>query len=166
MSVQNLLEAMTDLHEQYSELLGISEQKRTAIITKNYDELLKTLNAESRKTKVIREAEEKLTEAAQQLLREKGIQSRLQLQISEILRLVFDSEEKERLKEKHTALKATLEALRTHNDFNQKLIEQSLLFIDYSMNLMTGSFEQEPTYSPPALQDKKPKARSMFDTRA
>jgi chromosome segregation ATPase len=166
MSVHNLLEAMTVLHDYYAELLTISSSKRQAIVSRNYEELLKTLNAESRKTKAIREIEDQLQQAVQMLLREKGIQSNLQLKLSEIMRLVFDPEEKSRLKDKHTALQQTLDELKAHNEFNQRLIEQSLSYIDYSMNLMTDTWEQEATYAPPTAHDKRSQARSMFDTRA
>ncbi|ANS76101.1 hypothetical protein AWM70_17180 [Paenibacillus yonginensis] len=166
MSVQNLLKAMSDLQNKYSELLSISIAKRQAIVSRNYEELLKSLNAESRKSKAIKEVEEQLQQAVQQLLRDRGIQSNLQLTLSEIMRVVFDPEEKALLREKHAKLNVTLEELKSHNEFNQRLIAQSLSFIDYSMNVMIGSRDEEATYAPPTAPDKKTQSRSMFDTRA
>ncbi|WP_223065963.1 flagellar protein FlgN [Paenibacillus caui] len=166
MSVTILSETLDALRESYSELLGTSLEKRKAIVSRNYDELLRTMNVESRKTKAIHELENRLQDGIQLLLREKGVQSHLQLKLSEIMRLVFDPEEKAQLKDKHAALKHTLEELKSVNAFNQELIQQSLSFIDYSLNLMADNWDQELTYAPPQVQDKKPQARSRFDTRA
>ncbi|MBM7649358.1 flagellar biosynthesis/type III secretory pathway chaperone [Bacillus ectoiniformans] len=52
--------------------------------------------------------------------------------------------------------------LKERNDLNQKLVYQSLQFVNISMNMLQPQPEQ-PTYGNPAKQSARPAKRSMFD---
>ena len=166
MEVQKLIDGLTQMDELHVKLLEIMEQKKQSILNRNYEELVGTLSRESKLVKVIEESEKELLVAAQGFLQSKGIKSRLELTISEILRLVFDPEEKRALDEARVRLGKRLVELKHANALNQDLITQSLSFIDFSLNLMIGGEDDGATYSPPQGQDRKPATRSMFDTRA
>lgn len=165
MSVQLLIESLTQMDELYVGLLDIMEQKKQAILNRNYDELVRTLSRESKMVKTIEEREKHLVTSAQAFLQSKGIKSQLELTISEILRLVFDPEEKQQLDDVRKKLGDHLVESKRVNALNQELITQSLSFIDFSLNLMIGGEDDDTTYSPPKAQDRKPVMRSMFDTR-
>ncbi|MNJ42635.1 hypothetical protein D3C77_376080 [compost metagenome] len=49
---------------------------------------------------------------------------------------------------------------------NKELVEQSLTFIDYSLNLFMSEPEDEMVYQNPSKQQTAQKPRSFFDTRA
>ncbi|WP_059049979.1 flagellar protein FlgN [Paenibacillus senegalimassiliensis] len=166
MSVQLLIDSLTQLDAGYVDLLQLMEEKKQTILSRNFDELVRILNRESKLLKQIDEQEQRLLDAAQQFLKEKGIKSQLELTVSEILRLVFDPEEKSQLEQIRQQLGQRLTELKRVNELNQALIQQSLSFIDFSLNLMIGNEEDEVTYSPPTTQDKKAASRRMFDTRA
>ncbi|MNN09545.1 FlgN protein [compost metagenome] len=116
--------------------------------------------------KIIEAEEQQLQDSAQVFLQSKGIKSRLELTITDILRLVFDPEEKQRLTASQRALNEQLTRLKQANELNQDLIAQSLNFIDFSLNVMIGGMDEEATYSPPQSSERKSSARSNFDTRA
>ena len=147
-------------------MLQLMEEKKQTILGRNFDEMVRILQRESKMLKQIEEEEQRLLAAAQQFLKSKGIKSQLELTVSEILRLVFDPEEKRQLEHIRQQLGQRLADLKGANELNQALIQQSLSFIDFSLNLMIGNEEAEATYSPPTAQDKKTASRRMFDTRA
>lgn len=166
MSVQLLLESLDQMDESYSKLLEIMMDKKQAVISNDYSKLVLTLSHESKLIKSIEEQEKELLASAQVFLQSKGIKSQLELTITEILRLVFDPEEKRILNETRVRIEKRLMDLKNINSLNQELIGQSLSFIDYSLNLMIGGEEDEATYSRPQSQDKRAAVRSnMFDTR-
>ncbi|MNE43463.1 FlgN protein [compost metagenome] len=166
MSVQGLIEALEQLSERYTALYEISQDKKQAIISNDYDGLVKVLSNESKLLKVIEAEEQQLQDSAQVFLQSKGIKSRLELTITDILRLVFDPEEKQGLTASQRALNEQLTKLKQANELNQDLIAQSLNFIDFSLNVMIGGMDEEATYSPPQSSERKSSARSNFDTRA
>ncbi|MFD1178878.1 flagellar protein FlgN [Paenibacillus puldeungensis] len=166
MSVQLLIESLAQMDELHAGLLELMEQKKQAILSRDYEALVRTLSRESKMVKTIEEREKQLIVSAQAFLQSKGIKSQLELTISEILRLVFDPEEKRQLDDARKKLGDRLVELKRVNALNQELITQSLSFIDFSLNLMIGGEDNDTIYSPPKAQDKKPTMRSMFDTRA
>ncbi|MCM3040943.1 flagellar protein FlgN [Paenibacillus motobuensis] len=163
--IEVLIGSLDDLSEQYDVLLDIMQQKKAAIIANNYDDLVQVLSRESKLVKGIQSREEQIQSSAQQFLQSKGIKSRLELTITDILRLVFDPEEKRKLASSQQRINGQLEKLKQANELNQELIGQSLQFIEFSLNLMSGGFDEESTYAPPQSQEKKTSSRSNFDIR-
>lgn len=116
--------------------------------------------------KQITSLEEERVAACQAFLREKGIKSALNLNITELARLVFDPEKKAALQQAQSALSMTLEKLKRVNDLNQQLLAQSLTFIDYSLNLFGGGPEYEATYQHPSGNSNTGPITGLFDARA
>jgi glycine betaine/choline ABC-type transport system substrate-binding protein len=147
-------------------MLVSGQTKKEAIIKDDINSLIQIMNQESRMMKRIAALEEERIAACQAFLREKGIKSSLNLNITELSRLVFDPEEKQSLLQTQASLSKTLNELKLINDLNQKLIEQSLNFINYSVDLLGASPMQEITYAPPTHKPTGSKASGFFDTRA
>jgi len=163
--IEALIGSLDELSEQYDNLLDIMQQKKAAIIANNYDDLVQILSRESKLVKSIQSGEEQIQLSGQQFLQSKGIKSRLELTITDILRLVFDPEEKQRLSSSQHRISEQLNQLKRANELNQELIGQSLQFIEFSLNLMSGGFDEDSTYAPPQSQEKKTSSRSNFDIR-
>jgi flagellar biosynthesis/type III secretory pathway chaperone len=85
--------------------------------------------------------------------------------VGDLIKLVKAEDEKA-LADKQKQLLETIEKLRELNQLNQKLIEQSLAFIEYSMDLVLGPSEDNATYQNPVHQQQGVKRRGMFDSRA
>lgn len=166
MSVQGLIDALKQMDESYEALFEVMLEKKQAIISNEYDELVRTMSKESKMLKGIEEREQQILASAQLFLQSKGIKSQLKLTITELQRLVFDPDEKRALAEVQQRLSERLSKLKQINTLNQSLIDQSLSFIDFSLNLMAGDMDDEATYSRPQQQERKTSARSNFDTRA
>ncbi|GGA43712.1 flagellar protein FlgN [Paenibacillus physcomitrellae] len=165
MSVEALVGVLERLDEEHRTMLNWADEKRKAIIDNQVDKLIGILNQESRCMKRIGQLDEERMEACQSFLRERGIKSRLDLNMTEISRLVFDPADKQRLQEIQTRLSQTLNRLKEANDLNQKLVEQSLSFIDYSLDLLVGAPEDETTYHHPVHKAGGYTRTGFFDAR-
>lgn len=166
MSVQQVTEVLRSMDNLYSILVSLSQEKQQAIMDNDVVQLTKVMTEESRVLKHAAGLETAREQEVALFLQEKGIRSQLSLTITEMTRLVFDPEEKEMLLEAQRQLSNTLHELKRLNALNKELVEQSLNFIDYSLNLLTSLPEEEVVYSDPSKQQSSQKIRSFFDTRA
>lgn len=166
MAIQRLIDALNQLVDVHQTMLASGQAKKEAIMKDDIESLIQIMNQESRMMKRIAALEEERVAACQVFLQEKGIKSALNLTITELARLVFDPEEKKALLHTQKALSKTLNELKFINDLNQKLIEQSLAFVNYSMDLLGASPMQEATYKPPTDKPTGSKGPGFFDARA
>lgn len=166
MSIQQVVDSLDSLYEVHQEMLGISKHKQEAIVNNDVEKLIEVMNQESRCVKQIEQLEGEREKACQDFLLEKGIKSQLQLTVTELTRLAFDPVDKKALQDAQAKLSSTLNELKRLNELNQKLIEQSLVFIDYSLELLGGREDQEVTYQHPGGKSGGVKKPGLFDTRA
>ncbi|RUT33278.1 flagellar protein FlgN [Paenibacillus zeisoli] len=166
MAVQALVDSLSKLDEAHLVMLDCAVKKRAAIMKNNVEDLIGILNQESRIVKQIEQLEDTRMTACYAFLQERGVKSQLNLTITELSRLVFDPEEKKSLLDMQKQLSDTLHRLKELNDLNQKLIEQSLTFLDYSLDLLVGEPEQAATYQHPADKSGGRGRPGLFDTRA
>lgn len=169
MSIKSLLETMQSLIELHEKLLVFAERKKQAIVNNDAGELTISMSNESRILKEIEKQELAREKVGQELMKEKGIKSRLELTVSELSRLVFDPEDKRNLLDARKELINLLGKLKEANELNQLLISHSLSFIDYSLNLFIGGDEDEAVYKrpdKPSPSARGPQRTGIFDARA
>lgn len=167
MTVQALIDSMQRLETVYNDMLALAASKKRAIMENNVDTIVQLLNRESKGMKVIEQLERDRTEAAYTFLQSRGVKSQLELTLTELARLVFDPEEKAKLLDVQSRLSRTLHELKEKNDLNQQLLQQSLDFIDFSLDMLTGkSSQDEVTYHHPSDKGGSTGRPGLFDTRA
>lgn len=166
MSVQNVIDVLHQTDEMYRKIIELGKEKQQAIMDNDIALLTKLMNQEARLLKQTEELDELREQAALQFLQENGIRSQLKLTITEMTRLVFDVTEKQQLLAAQAQLSDTLRELKRLNGINKELVEQSLTFIDYSLNLFVSEPEDDMMYRDPSKQHAAQKPRSFFDTRA
>lgn len=165
MAISTLIELLERLDEVHLQMLDLAASKKQAIMDNKVEELIEIMNRESKYVKLIGQLEEQRAEAAHALLQQVGIRSPLNLNLTELSRLVFDPEEKQLLLGMQQKLSETLTKLKQANELNQKLIEQSLLFIDYSLDLLVGRPNQDITYHHPSDRSNHNGRSGLFDAR-
>ncbi|MDR0268718.1 flagellar protein FlgN [Paenibacillus sp.] len=166
MSVEQVIVTMDQLNQAYSEMVKVGEEKQRVIINNDIQALTQIMTRETRLMKQVAEYDEEREHAIQDFLREKGIRSRLQLTITELTRLVFDPEEKQSLIDAQKRLADTLLAMKHMNQLNKELIDQSMAFIDYSLNLVVSRPEDDMLYKNPTQHKPTGNKRGFFDARA
>lgn len=150
----------------YRTMIDLGKEKQQAIMKNDMNALTKVMTQEARNLKKAAELDDEREQAAAAFLKEKGIRSQLNLTITEMTRLVFDWTEKQELQEAQLKLSDTLVELKHLNSINKDLVEQSLTFIDYSLNLFMSEPEDDMVYRNPMEPSPAQKPRSFFDTRA
>ncbi|MEK5240070.1 flagellar protein FlgN [Paenibacillus sp. FSL L8-0470] len=165
MALTKLLELLERLDEVHLQMLDLAAVKKQTIMDNKVDGLIDIMNRESKLMKLIGQLEEQRTEAAYAFLQHVGIRSNLNLNLTELSRLVFDPEDKLRLLQIQQKLSDTVRRLKKANELNQKLIEQSLTFIDYSLDLLVGRPNQDFTYHHPSDKGNSAARPGLFDTR-
>ncbi|MEK5261954.1 flagellar protein FlgN [Paenibacillus sp. FSL L8-0663] len=166
MPLERLIDVLEQLDQKHLILLELAKSKKKIVMENDMDSLVQHLNQESRLLKQVEQLEEARMEFSFELLRERGIKSQLNLTITELARLVFDPEDKNKFLSVQSRLSHTLSELKKINAINQKLIEQSLVFIDYSLDLLVGRPNQEMTYMHPDQKSNQPARPGLFDTKA
>jgi flagellar biosynthesis/type III secretory pathway chaperone len=163
--MQDITQAMEALNEVYTEVLELGGQKKQLIVRNDVDGLTKLMNKESRLVKQTVELEQGRIEAVRGYLQEKNLRLPATITLTELTRVVFNIEDKQQLHHVHQMLLDTMMKLKELNELNQQLIEQSLAFINYSLDILVGP-DDEPVYHNPANQHQTPMRSGMFDTRA
>lgn len=165
MPLTTLIELLERLDEAHIQMLDLAAFKKKTIIDNKVDSLIDIMNRETKLMKQIGQLEEKRAEATYVFLQGVGIRSNLNLNLTELSRLVFDPEDKSRLVHIQQKLSGTLHRLKEANELNQKLIEQSLTFIDYSLDLLVGRPNQDITYHHPSDKGSSAARPGLFDAR-
>lgn len=163
MSIVQIMDTLRQQQDLYKELLALEQGKKPLIVGND----ILGLNVLTQKEKLLLANADKL-EATRNLLtsryfKEIGFRYRSGI-LSDLIKSVSNPDEKEELTRLHTELTGLLNELKHVNDLNQKLIQQSLDFINFSINLMIDSDPNEDVvYQHPMNQ---PGNRSrMYDSR-
>ncbi|CAG7655463.1 flagellar protein FlgN [Paenibacillus allorhizosphaerae] len=166
MSFLALTQLMTALNDIHANLLELAQQKKQILIKNQVDQLLEILKKENRLIKQVTDLEQQRVGVIGDFMIEKGYKPNPRVTISDLTKIIFNIEEKKSLIDSQKQLLSTIRRLREVNAVNQQLIEQSLAFIDYSLDLIVGPPEDEVTYHKSKSQGYGTKWQGLFDTRA
>ncbi|ANE46707.1 hypothetical protein SY83_10970 [Paenibacillus swuensis] len=166
MSMQAVTEAMESLNDLYLEMIDLGGQKREFIVHNDVDGLSRVMNRESKLMKRSTEVEQERLMAVAGYLKEKNLRLPSSITMTELTRVVFNLEDKERLAITHNQLLETIVKMKEINELNQQLIEQSLDFIDLSLDLLTGPVYDSPVYSRPNQTLNESNRYAFFDRKA
>lgn len=151
--LETLMETINEEIKIYEDLLAIGKEKKNIIIN-NEVEVLKQMNTvEISLANKLKKLEEKRKESFDDIKMVLGLSGHITLtKITEKLKNEKEKKELINLKEK---LKTTAEELRKINEINRNLINNSLDYIGFSMNLIRQfNMEDAGTYSKEDLQQK------------
>lgn len=160
------MKTMLDLHRT---LLETSEGKRQAILGNQVSELAGWVNKETRLMKQVSEAQKQWRTAIMQFLVGRGMMPRSSITLDEIAELVEPEETRIALLDLQRQLMDLLLELKERNANNQQLIEKSLDYVNYSLDLVYGASGQDVVYGNPVSKGNANGAAQryfQFDTRA
>lgn len=166
MSVQKVVETLDQLNDIHKVLLDLAEQKKQVLVQNQVDRLNQIVHEENKLLLRISDLEVQRVEAIGQTLIQRGYNPNPRITVSDLIRLIFKADDKKALMQSQEALQATLTKLRERNATNRQLIEHSLAFIDYSLNLMIGLREEDSMYHNPVHPAVRTSRAGLFDTRA
>jgi len=167
-SVAMMIKQMKELLALQRTLLEIGEGKRQAILENRIDDLAALVNQESRVVREMAAAQAAWREAVSRVLAEKGFHPESSLALADIAALVRPGEGREELLKLRDELLAAIGRVKEANERNRRLIEQSLEYVQYTLDLMAGADGPDITYEKPSRPNKAPDghAWTRFDAKA
>jgi len=162
--VRAVIEILKKEHDCYKDLLEFSKSKKNVIIEGKVSELDKMVKLEQGMIWNIGQLEKQREQEVSKLCSVLGIKGE-QLTISELSE-ALQPEHKKELQKVQEELSKLLAELKTVNDLNGQLLEQSLEYIDYSINLISGAgMESGSLYEDIVMNKSKGSKKNLFDTK-
>ncbi|MDQ0918575.1 flagellar protein FlgN [Paenibacillus sp. V4I5] len=166
MSIQPLLETMDKLQEAHEALLELAKGKTQVLVSNDIDQLNMIVNRENKWVRAIAEANQQRIQIIGSYLISRGYNPNPKITVNDLIKVIFNAQEKQALSQAQQLLLTTIKELKECNIINQQLIEQSLSFINYSIDLVLGAPEDDVVYQNPHQQANGPKRLGVFDTKA
>ncbi|CAI6084324.1 flagellar protein FlgN [Cohnella sp. JJ-181] len=160
-----ILEPLHGLADIYGQLIGLSRDKREAVLENRVDVVAAVTNKEARLLPQVADLEAKRAAAVQSYLAGLGLGGARNIRMEQLIRLIPSAEAKRALESVTDRLSQATDELRRLNDFNQQMMRTHLEYIHYSIDVIAGPSEDEATYHR-SLQEQGFSRPSQFDTRA
>lgn len=163
LSVQQIIKAIEQLLTIHTSLLEISKRKTEIIKTGAIGDLQPLLMKEQRHIQALKQAENSREQTVRNW-ESNQVEPMEATTISVILEHVTEHENREHLTEITTELTNMITAVKQQETLNRSLIEQSLRFVDMSLDLLQPSINQF-NYGKRNRPDRG-KQQSVFDSKA
>ncbi|MCA0971566.1 flagellar protein FlgN [Halobacillus litoralis] len=162
MSVQPILQTMTQLKQLHESLLALSQNKTDALKANDTTALQKLLATERKHVQAINKVEKQRMTTVAQWYTSQGLTA-TEPTISEMLEHL-EGEQYEALENKYNELILVLADLKKQEILNAELTKQSLQFVNLYLDMLQPSLESV-NYGVNESQSTKSK-RSVFDSKA
>lgn len=138
MSVEKILDTLNKLERMHRSLLELSTKKTEIIKANDMEQLTAILKTEQAHVAAIETLEQQRQMLVIEYFQAKGMKSADQPTVTQLIE-VATAEEKPELAAIRDRLLAVVDELKKVNTLNQKLVMQSLQFINFSLDLLQPS---------------------------
>lgn len=167
MYIRQLLDTMDTMISIQDDLLALASEKTGVLVRNDVTELNRITQKETAIMKKLGEAENERRLAVNGIVAQKGYMPSPRITITELIRFLFNAEDKLQVTQRQKELADRILRLQAINEQNQELIDASLKYIEHSLDLVSGSGEDEAIYRNPQLQHNSSSGRlRRFDTKA
>lgn len=164
MSATNLTTTLEKLYKLHKSLFDLSVNKTDVIKKGDMGELDRVLKGEQKHLAAINTVEAERQRESSHYLNSRGVAFIEAPTISQCIEH-SSPQEQETLAKWQQKLVDIIGELRVQNELNQKLVYQSLQFVNMNLS-MTQPQPEQSTYSRPNGEKKAPTSRSIFDSKA
>ncbi len=164
MSATTLTSSLEKLYKLHKSLYDLSVAKTDVIKKGDMHELDKLLKGEQTHIAAINTVEVERQRLSSNYLDSLGVHSETTPTISTCIEH-SSLEDQKLLADSQQKLVQIVSELKNRNELNQKLIYQSLQFVNMNLSFMQPQSNQS-TYSKPSAEKKMPAQKSMFDSQA
>lgn len=164
-SLQQLIYLLNKIILTYRALFTIADQKREAIIANQIEEVNKLSLQETKMLKPVPDMEKEVRQMLTAIQRELGFRPKLKMSLTELIKLLVDPEQKKTLTEVSEELVSISSKLKSVNELNYQLIQQSLEYVNFSLDVLVGPEEEEYTYKKPQQPLEQVKRSNLYDKK-
>lgn len=162
MSIEQILMIMDKLNLMHRSLLKLAYHKTEILQSAKVEGLDETMKNEQSHIAAISQLENQRQEAVEQFFKERQVTS-AGVAVSDLMNYASE-DEKNQLEEKRKSLLLTVTTLQNQNDMNQKLLFQSLQFVNLTLDLLRPQPDQI-NYSSTS-GNRKSAMQGQFDSKA
>jgi hypothetical protein len=156
---------VTTLEELISvqkQLINFAEQKKTVLIERKIDELNKLVQEETKVVKQLNDLENEREKLVKTLLEKHPT-----LSFSQFVEQIRDAGTRNNLQLQLKTLQQLMGDLQAKNKINERLLKDSMSFVQHMIEQVTKSKQQHFNYQSPLGQQKSPtSSQGFFDTKA
>lgn len=163
MLVKQIIEQLEKIYQLQKSLLIISKEKTELIKNNDIDQFNQLLMTERKHVQAIEQLESKRMNLTDEFFEKEAPES--ERTISQLIELVKDEEERKQLQHIFEKLIFVLADLKQQEKLNQDLTQQSLQFIDLSLELLQPHLNKNLNYGQGSGQQTK-RQSSVFDSKA
>ena len=143
--IDELIDVLGKEEKEYQDLILLSREKTPVLVKGDLEKLQKITDAEQFVIGKINKLEKRRTEVVTDIALVLG-KNKDTLKVTEIAELLNSQpEEQKRLLEIYDKLKDTLNKIQTVNDLNRELVNESLDFIKYNLDLFKSAYQEPVT---------------------
>lgn len=165
--IDELIDVLEKEEKEYQDLILLSREKTPVLVKGDLEKLQKITDAEQFVIGKINKLEKKRTEVVGDIALVLG-RDKDTLKVTEIAELLNSQpEEQKRLLEIYDKLKDTLNKIQTVNDLNRELVNESLDFIKYNLDLFKSVYQEPVTgnYTKEAYNTSTVPGAGVFDAK-
>jgi len=166
MSVQPIISILEKLEKMHRSLLELSFNKTELVKKGDMEGLDAIIKNEQSHIAAIEVLEKQRQQMVTDYLRAKGIALADTPTVADVIEAADSELERSQLEDLRTQLISVVNELRIQNELNQKLVFQSLKFVNMSLEMLRPQ-QQQINYSGQAIpRDNKTSNKSFFDSQA
>ena len=166
MSIQPIVSILEKLEKMHRSLLQLANQKTEIVKKGDIDGLQEILKSEQSHVAAIEVLEKQRQQMVTDYLRAKGIALTDTPTVADVIEAAETEEEREQLEDVRKQLLSVIDYLRIQNDLNQKLVYQSLQFVNVTLDLLRPQPDQINYSGQPVRGENKGSKKSLFDSQA
>lgn len=159
-----MLQLVTTLEELMvilKQLINLAERKKVVLIERKVDELNQLVQEEAKIVKQLNQVDQE-----REQLVESELQNHPSLSFSQFVEQLPDEFSRKNLQSKLKTLQLLMMELHDINKVNERLIEDSVNFVQHMIEHITKSKQQHFNYQSPNQQKSQTSNRGFFDTKA
>lgn len=146
MTITPILETLNKLERMHRSLLELAKQKTEYVKVGEMEQLDALLKKEQMHVAAIETLEKQRQQQVAQYMQTKGIQAQETATITNVIESTAGSEQQQ-LIELRDSLLAVVNELKERNSLNQKLVLQSLQFVNFTLDMLKPQRHQTNTFN-------------------
>lgn len=146
MTITTILETLTKLERMHRSLLELAKQKTEYVKVGDMEQLDGLLKKEQMHVAAIETLEVQRQQQVKDYLQDKGIVLAETATMTDVINTT-EGTEREQLVQMRESLLSVVEELKEHNKLNQKLVMQSLQFVNFTLDLAKPQRHQTNTFN-------------------
>lgn len=164
MSADKIIQSLENLHLLHKSLYQIAKKKTDIIKSGDIDALRSLINDETKHIQAIRKFETELSRNATTFLEQNGY-SKSDFKLNDCINILIEPA-KTKVTQLKIALENQIKELKYQNDLNQEMLEQSLQFVNLSLDIILPDIDSFNYDRPGQNLQTGQEGRSIFDSKA